>query len=109
MPVEGGSADADDFGDGFHGVLSAGVHLSGNGEFVGCEGGWPAADAASGSGGGEAGEGAVAYEVSFEFGEGAEEVEHQFAGGRGGVDVLGEGSEPDLAVGECGDGFDEVA
>lgn len=69
MAVEGCSADTDDFGDGFHGVLSTGVHLLGNGEFVGRECWWSAADASSGSGGGEAGHGAVTDEVAFELGE----------------------------------------
>ena len=74
-------------GDGLHGVLSAGVHLSGDGELVGAECWWSATD--SSSGGGEAGHGAVADEVAFEFGEGAEEVEHEFSAGG-----------PDLAFGE---------
>ena len=34
VALEGGTADANDLGDGSHGVLSAGVHLSGNGELV---------------------------------------------------------------------------
>ena len=45
-------------------VLSAGVHLSGDGELVRGECWWTAAD----SGGGEAGHGAVADEVAFELG-----------------------------------------
>lgn len=69
MSVEGCSADADDFGDGVHGVLAAGVHLSGDGELVGCECGWSAADSSSGSCGSEAGHGPVADEVTFELGE----------------------------------------
>ena len=109
VAVEGCSADADDFGDGFHGVLTAGVHLLGDGEFVGRQGRWSAADASSGSCGGEAGHGAVADEVAFELGEGTEQMEDELAAGRGGVDVLGERPESDLAIRECGDGFDEVA
>ena len=109
VAVEGCSADAYDLGDRFHGVLSAGVQLSGDGEFVGREDGWSSADASSGSCGGEAGDGAVADEVAFELGEGAEEVEHEFAAGGRCVDVLGERSEPDLVFGEGSYGFDEVA
>ena len=69
VPVEGCSADADDFGDGFHRVLAGGVHLAGNAQFVGGEGSWPAADSSSGSGGAESGQGAVADDVAFELGE----------------------------------------
>ena len=85
MAVEGCSADADDFGDGFHGVLTAGVHLLGDGEFVGRQGRWSAADASSGSCGGEAGHGAVADEVAFELGQGAARAEHRNGKSRLGV------------------------
>ncbi len=72
-------------------------------------GGRAATDASSGSCGAEAGHGAVADQVSFEFGKCAEQMKHEFAGGGRGVNVLGERPEADLAVSECRDGFDEVA
>ena len=79
MAVEGGSADTNDFGDGFHGVFAAGVHLLGDGEFVWCECWWPSADASSGSRCGETGHGAISDEISFELGERSEEMEHELS------------------------------
>jgi hypothetical protein len=52
--------------------------------------------------------GAFADEVAFELGEGGEDVEDEFAAGGGGVDRLLEAAEPDAAVGEAGDGVDQV-
>ena len=77
MSVERCSANTDDVGDGLDGVLSAGVHLACDSEFVGGEGLWSSADSSSGSRCGEAGECAVADEVAFEFGDAASsEVGH---------------------------------
>ncbi len=90
MSVKGCSADTDDFGDCLHGVLAAGVHLAGDSEFAGCECGWSATDASSGSCCSESSHGAVANEVAFELGYGTEDVEDEFAAGGCGVDVFGE-------------------
>jgi hypothetical protein len=65
--------------------------------------------APAGSGGSQAGGGAFADEVAFELGQGGEHVEHELAPGGGGVDCLLEAAEPDAAVGQVGDGVDQVA
>lgn len=109
MSVKGCSADTDDFGDCLHRVLAAGVHLAGDSEFAGCECGWSATDASSGSCCGEPGHGAVANEVAFELGDSAEDVEDELAAGGRSVDVLGERPEPDIAFSERGHGLDEMA
>ena len=70
---------------------------------------WSAAVAAPGPGGGQPGAGAFADEVAFELGQGGEDVEDELAAGGGGVDRLLEATEPDPAVGEAGDGVDQVA
>jgi hypothetical protein len=44
----------------------------------------------------------------FELGQGREDVEDELAARRGGVDRLLEAAEPDTAVGEAGDGVDQV-
>ena len=90
MSVDGCSADADDFGDCLHGVLAAGVHLTGDSEFAGRECGWSATDASTGPCRGEASHGSVANEVAFELGYSAEDVEDEFAAGGRGTDVFGE-------------------
>ena len=69
----------------------------------------PATVAAAGPGGGQPGAGAFADEVTFELGQGREDVEDELAAGGGGVDRLLEAAEPDAAVGQAGDGVDQVA
>ena len=64
---------------------------------------------AAGPGGGEPGAGAFADEVAFELGQGGEDVEDELAARRGGVDCLLQAAEPDAAVGQAGDGVDQVA
>ena len=65
--------------------------------------------AAPGPGGGQPGAGAFADEVALELGQGREHVEDELAAGGGGVDRLLEAAEPDPALGQPGDGVDEVA
>ena len=55
------------------------------------------------------GDRALADQVAFELGQGREDVEHQLAARGGGVDRLLEAAEPDFAVGQAGDGVDQVA
>jgi hypothetical protein len=69
----------------------------------------PAAAAAASPGSGQPSGGAFADEVAFELGQGCEHVEHQLAARGGGVDRLLEAAEPDPAVGQLGDGVDQVA
>ena len=64
--------------------------------------------AAAGPGGGQPGAGAFADEVAFELGQGGEDVEDELAARGGGVDRLLEAAEPDPAVGQAGDGVDQV-
>ena len=64
--------------------------------------------ATPGPGRGQPGSGAFADEVAFEFGQGREDVEDELAAGGGGVDRLLQAPEPDAAVGEAGDGVDQV-
>ena len=54
------------------------------------------------------GDRALADQVAFELGQGREDVEHQLAARGGGVDRLLEAAEPDFAVGQAGDGVDQV-
>jgi hypothetical protein len=65
--------------------------------------------AATGSGRGQPSGGAFADEAAFELGQGGEHVEDELAAGGGGVDRLLQAAEPDAAVGEVGDGVDQVA
>jgi hypothetical protein len=58
--------------------------------------------------GGQPGGGAFADEVAFELGQGGEDVEDELAAGGGGVDRFLEAAEPDAAVGQAGDGVDQV-
>ena len=64
--------------------------------------------ATPGPGGGQPGGRAFADEVAFELGQGREDMEDELAAGGGGVDRLLEAAEPDPAVGEAGDGVDQV-
>jgi hypothetical protein len=64
--------------------------------------------APAGSGGGQPGGGAFADEVAFELGQGREHVEDELAAGGGGVDCLLEAAEPDAALGQAGDGVDQM-
>jgi hypothetical protein len=61
-------------------------------------------------GGGQSGGCAFADEVAFELGQGGEHVEDELAagGGGGGVNRLLEAAEADAAVGQTGDGVDQV-
>jgi hypothetical protein len=65
--------------------------------------------ATPGSGGSQPSGGAFADEVAFELGQGGEDVEHELAAGGGGVDGFLEAAEPDAAVGQTGDGVDQMA
>jgi hypothetical protein len=65
--------------------------------------------ATPGSGGGQPGGGAFADQVTLELGQGREHVEHQLAAGGGGVDCLLQAAEPDAALGQAGDGVDQMA
>ena len=53
--------------------------------------------------------GALADQVALEVRQGGEDVEDQPSAGGGGVDALPQRPEPDAAVGQRGDGVDEVA
>src|SRR5215203_4293958 len=68
-----------------------------------------AAVAAAGPGGGQPRGGAFADEVAFELGQGGEDVEDELAAGGGGIDRLLEAAEPDAAVGQAGDGVDQMS
>ncbi len=68
VSVDGCSGDAQCFGD-LSGTFPVGVSGSGSGEDIGAHDGGSAAGAALGSGCGEAGHGAFADHVTFEFGE----------------------------------------
>jgi hypothetical protein len=57
----------------------------------------------------QAGAGALADQVVFELGQGGKHVEYQLAARSGGVDRLLPAAEPDPALGEAGDGVDQVA
>ena len=64
--------------------------------------------AAPGPGRGQPGGRAFADEVAFELGQGREDVEDELATGGGGVDRLLEAAKADAAVGQAGDGVDQV-
>jgi hypothetical protein len=64
--------------------------------------------AAPGPGGGQPGGGAFADEVAFELGQGGEHVEDELAARRDGVDRLLQAPESNAAVGESGDGVDQM-
>ena len=68
----------------------------------------PAAAAATGPGRGQPGGGAFADEISFELGQGGKDVEDELAAGGGGVDRLLEAAEADAALGQAGDGVDQM-
>ena len=59
-------------------------------------------------GGGQPSRRPFADEVAFELGQGREDVEDELAAGGGGVDGLLEAAEPDAAVGQAGDGVDQM-
>jgi hypothetical protein len=63
---------------------------------------------AAGPGGGQSCGCAFADEVAFELGQGGEHVEDELATRGGGVDRLLQAAESDPAVGEAGDGVDQV-
>lgn len=86
--VDGAAADAQNFPNLSYRYVSLFVKPFGSAEFVGGEGCWSSASAATGPGSLEPGVGSFADEVSFEFGEGSEDVEYEPAAGGAGVDVL---------------------
>jgi hypothetical protein len=59
-------------------------------------------------GGDQPGAGAFADQVAFELSQGREDVKDELAARRGGVDRLLQTAEPDLALGQAGDGVDQV-
>jgi hypothetical protein len=109
VAVDRGPADPKGGGDRRHRVLPRAVHFPGHLELVSAQHGWSAAVAAAGSGGGQPGVGPFADEVAFELGQGGEDMEDELAAGGGGVDRLLEAAEPDPAVGQAGDGVDQMA
>jgi hypothetical protein len=52
---------------------------------------------------------AFADEVAFELGQGGKHVEDELAARSGGIDRLLKAAEPNTAVGQAGDGVDQVA
>ena len=64
--------------------------------------------AATGPSRGQPGGGAFADEVAFELGQGREDGEDELAARGGGVDRLLKAAEPDPALGQAGDGVDQV-
>jgi hypothetical protein len=84
------------------------MHLPGHLELVPAQHRGSAAAAAAGPGRGQTSGRALADEVAFELGQGGEDVEDELAPGGGGVDGLLQAAEPDAAVGEAGDGVDQV-
>jgi hypothetical protein len=69
---------------------------------------WATTPAATGPGGGQPSAGALADEVAFELGQGGEHMKDELAARGGGVDGLLQAAEPDAAVGQAGDGVDQV-
>jgi hypothetical protein len=65
--------------------------------------------AAAGPGRGQPSAGALADQVALELGQGGEDVEDELAARRGGADRLLETAEPDAAVGQAGDGVDQMS
>ena len=65
--------------------------------------------AAPNPGSSQPGGGAFADEVAFELGQGGKDMEDELAAGGGGVDRLLQAAESDAAVGQAGDGVDQVA
>ena len=63
---------------------------------------------ATGPSRGQPGGRAFADAVTFELSQGGEDMEDELAAGSGGVNGLLEAAEPDPAVGEFGDGVDQV-
>ena len=62
-------------------------------------------------GGGEAGHGALADQISFEFRQGGEDPENQFPAGRRRIDVgalAGENAQADASIGKTADGRDQM-
>jgi hypothetical protein len=109
VAVDRGPADPKGLGNGGHGVLPRRIHLLGHLELVAGQRRRSAAVAAAGPGRGQPRGRAFADEVAFEFGQGREHVEDELAARGGGVDRLLEAAEPDPAVGQAGDGVDQVA
>jgi hypothetical protein len=64
--------------------------------------------AAAGPGRGQPGAGALADQVALELGQRGEHVEDELAAWPGGVDRLLQAAEPDPAVGQPGDGVDQM-
>jgi len=106
VAVESGSGDVEDGGDlGDRGALA--THALCLPDLGDRHLGWSSAAVAAVASRLEAGEGAVAGEVSL--GQRAEDVEHQAPAGGGGVDRLGQRAEADAAFVEDADGVDEVS
>jgi len=85
------------------------MHLLGHLELVAGQHRRPAAAAATGPGSGQPSAGAFADQVAFELGQGSEHVEDELAAGGGGVDGLLQAAESDPALGQLGEGVDQVA
>ena len=67
-----------------------------------------AAVAAAGPGGSQPGGRAFADEVAFELGQGGKDMEDQLAARGGGIDRLLQAAEPNAALGQSGDGVDQM-
>ena len=107
VPVQSGSADADDFGDvgELHAVLPHPLCLC---EFRGGHLRRPAAGTSTRPGGGETDLSPFADQIAFEFCQCSEDGEDGFPAGGGGIDRFGQRFEADSAGGEIFDGLQQV-
>jgi hypothetical protein len=108
MAVDRGAADPQRGRDRRHRVLPRAVHLLGHLQLMGGQHRGTAAVAAAGTGGSQPRRRALADQVTFKLGQRSEDVEDELAAGGGGVDGLLEAAEPNPAVGQAGDGVDQV-
>src|SRR5712692_3436416 len=109
MAVDRSPADAHGSGDLCQRMLLRVVHLTSERDFGRRHARRPAASAASGSRGGQAGQRALANEVALEFRQCPEDVKDELATWRGRVDVLLQTAETNIAALEFGDRVDEMA
>jgi len=106
--VDGGAADAEQPGDGGHGVVRPGQQVACVADLLGGHGRGPAEAHAAGAGGIQSFAGALDDQLADELGQGCEDVENQTSAGRGGVEVLVQRRESDLAGAQLGDHADQV-
>ncbi len=105
VAVDGGSGNGEQVGDLLDGAIAGVVELLGVKGLRWCEFRAASADAAAGSGGGEAVAGVGDDEFALQFGQDGEHAEHGSAFGGGGVDALFQDAQADVAFAErCAEG-----